>query len=164
MKKIIGVLIATSLILASCFLQKESAPAEDTAESQPAAAEESSQVDEQSLATYPSAETTEIIQIKPAPTASMQAVSLEPRVINVESGNLFFKPSTIRVKANEKITIKFANKGVHTFTVKELGIDVNLNSASNSVTFIPAKKGTFQIICGILGHAAAGMVGQLIVE
>lgn len=104
----------------------------------------------------------------PAPTPPPAPAPTPPpapaKVINIESGNLFYKPSVIRLKQNEKITLKIKNDGDHTFTVDELGVNVALKGPSGNVTFTPKKKGTFPIYCAVPGHRAAGMVGSIVVE
>lgn len=95
--------------------------------------------------------------------ATAPAAKTETQVIALESGNLYFKPATITVKENQPVRITIANKGGHTFTIKEFGVDVLLNGPSASAIFTPTKTGTFPITCEIPGHKEAGMKGALIV-
>ena len=79
-------------------------------------------------------------------------------------GNLFFKPATIRLKANVKAKILIKNTGEHTFTIDELGVNKQFSSASGTISFTPTKKGTFTLYCAVPGHKENGMVGKVIDE
>jgi hypothetical protein len=72
---------------------------------------------------------------------------------------------TLTVAAGD--TIEVANVGTadHNFTVEALGIDVDLPPGESATVTIPAETapGEYEFICNVPGHAAAGMVGTLIV-
>lgn len=162
MKK--GILIASAaaaaFLLAGCFHTASTEPATtDSGDSEAPAA------------------VSEPAPAPPAPTAAPapekkaeekkeeKKVEAKPQVFSFESANFSFKPSAITVKANEPVTFNFANTGFHTFTIDELGVDVDLRSKpSGAVTFTPTKKGTFSFYCAIPGHKASGMSGTITVE
>lgn len=104
---------------------------------------------------------------EPVKSDKKESPSVKPaaQVFDIESGNLFFKPSTITVKVNQPVTLNFSNAGFHTFTIDELGVDVNLRGKPTaSATFTPAKTGTFSFYCAIPGHAVGGMKGTIVVQ
>jgi uncharacterized cupredoxin-like copper-binding protein len=74
-----------------------------------------------------------------------------------------FTPNSIHVPANTPTQITIQNVGVapHNFSIKELGISVNiLAGQSQSVTLnVPA--GTYTFYCNLPGHRLAGMFGTL---
>lgn len=99
----------------------------------------------------------------PAVSAETKA-DLDLRVITLDAGNLYFNPKNLALKVNQPVKINFTNKGTHTFTIDELGVDLPLASAMATVTFTPKKTGTFPIYCAVPGHRDAGMVGTVVVE
>jgi plastocyanin len=81
------------------------------------------------------------------------------------SKNMVYSTSEIQASAGE-ITVTLANEDLwwHTFTIDELGIDLNVPmKAERSVTF-KAPPGEYRFYCGIPGHEALGMEGTLVVE
>jgi len=82
----------------------------------------------------------------------------------MESGNLFFKPNLLMLKAGEPVRITFSNAGGHTFTIDELGVNISLQGSSAIAEFTPTKTGTFEFYCAVGGHRAAGMLGKVTVE
>ncbi len=87
------------------------------------------------------------------------------REIGMKSGDFFFSPETIKLKVGEKVVLHIDSVGKHTFTVKELGINVETpDGAITDVAFTPTKKGIFDIYCDIPGHREGGQIGTLIVE
>ncbi|OGC82034.1 MAG: hypothetical protein A2788_00665 [Candidatus Abawacabacteria bacterium RIFCSPHIGHO2_01_FULL_46_8] len=96
----------------------------------------------------------------PVPTAPASTI----REISMESGNLFFKPNLLMLKAGEPVRITFSNAGGHTFTIDELGVNISLQGSSAIAEFTPTKTGTFEFYCAVGGHRAAGMLGKVTVE
>lgn len=111
--------------------------------------------------------------------ASGQGVSVRATVVTVDAGKpteFAFKLSTTRIKSG-KVTFKVTNKGniLHDFKVcasPNVGNGDSCtgsvtkmltpgSSATLSVTF--AKSGSYEFLCTVPGHAAAGMKGRLIV-
>ncbi len=87
--------------------------------------------------------------------------------IDIEAGDLFFKPKEITAKAGP-VTINLTNKGLiqHNLVIQEdpafKKIDLAPN-ASGSGTF-EAKPGTYTFYCDVAGHRPAGMEGKLTVS
>jgi plastocyanin len=76
-----------------------------------------------------------------------------------------FNPSEITIQSGKPTTLVLKNKGVkeHTFTVKELGIDVEVGPGSEKTIRVePKQSGTYELICKY--HYQQGMVGRVIVQ
>jgi plastocyanin len=76
-----------------------------------------------------------------------------------------FNPQEITIPNGTTTTLILKNKGVkdHTFTVKELGIDVQLKPGEEkSISVEPKQSGTYELICRL--HYQQGMVGKVIVK
>ncbi len=89
------------------------------------------------------------------------SVSTEVKNIDIVSGNLFFSPNRLKLIKGQNVKINFKNKGIHTFTIDELGVNVMLTGNTGSVEFTPNKSGKFEYYCAIPGHREGGMVGDL---
>jgi uncharacterized cupredoxin-like copper-binding protein len=94
-----------------------------------------------------------------------------------------FTPNEFNVPAGEEITLKATHNGTmeHNFIVMKYGTDagdmydeedkvnvffeVDLQPGeSKTVSFMaPEQPGTYQVICGMVGHLQSGMIGKLIV-
>lgn len=98
----------------------------------------------------------------PAP-APAHAAKVKTVILTLDAGNIYFKPKSFTVKANQPVTVNFTNKGSHTFTIDELGVHVKLQEASGSFTFTPTKTGSFTFYCSVPGHRQAGQFGTLTV-
>jgi plastocyanin len=116
--------------------------------------------------------------------------SSEPATTDTASSNNFsiqgqdiaFDVTELRATANSEITINFTNAGTleHNWILLTPGIDplaavesdaiagadAGILAGGESVTFSfsapPA--GTYDYVCTVEGHAAAGMVGKMIIE
>ncbi|GAB4320820.1 MAG: hypothetical protein Kow0010_00860 [Dehalococcoidia bacterium] len=102
---------------------------------------------------------------------------------------LRFDPAEIRVRAGQRVRLVLDNaesSALHDFTIEEIAAeDVHAAGATHAhqdegahyaihvaaepgetatVEFTPTKPGTYEFLCTVPGHAAAGMVGTLIVE
>jgi plastocyanin len=76
-----------------------------------------------------------------------------------------FNPKEITIPNGTTTTLVLKNKGVkdHTFTVKELGIDVEVKPGEEkTITVEPKQSGTYELICRF--HYQQGMVGKVIVK
>lgn len=148
MKKVLQILflVIIASALSGCLSQNSPPPAEPATPPQPIT---------------PPAATPALLQ--PAKIPSQPKAAQKTQEVSVESGNLYFKPAAITVKVNQPVRVNISNKGGHTFTISEFGVDVLLNGPSASATFTPTKTGTFPITCEIPGHKEAGMKGALIV-
>ncbi len=72
----------------------------------------------------------------------------------------------LTVAAGDTITVTNEGAALHDFVAEELGIAVDVPPGESVTVEIPADtaSGEFQFICSVPGHAAAGMVGTLVVE
>ena len=75
-----------------------------------------------------------------------------------------FEPDTFSFEVNKTYALTFTPPGeFHTFTVRDLGIDIFINAGEAvQVDVTPSKVGTFQLIC--VPHEGLGMVGEVIVQ
>jgi heme/copper-type cytochrome/quinol oxidase subunit 2 len=101
---------------------------------------------------------------------------LAGNVIDVAASMSGFDQKEIRVQAGEPVTIRLTSLdnehhtdggGKHQWAVDELGVDIIAQpESSNTMTFTPAKAGTYTFYCDICcgGKANPTMSGQLIVE
>ena len=88
------------------------------------------------------------------------------KVVEVDLSVFKFTPKEIYLKLGEPVRFKATSKDtIHSFTVKDLGIDVELAPGDQQVSevFTPEKTGRFQITCRIHSVSAYGMEGFLIV-
>ena len=97
-------------------------------------------------------------------------------VIDVEASMSGFDKKEIHVKVGQPVTIRLTSidnshhtdgGGKHQWAVDELGVDVIAQpESSNTVTFTPAKAGTYTFYCDICcgGKANPTMNGQIVVE
>jgi heme/copper-type cytochrome/quinol oxidase subunit 2 len=104
---------------------------------------------------------------KPA-TAPAPAPATEPQItaklVEVNLSVFKFTPKQITLKAGEPVQFRVTSTDtLHTFTVKDLGLDVALNPRESKVTevFTPQQTGTFQITCRIHSVSSYGMEGFL---
>jgi len=94
-----------------------------------------------------------------------------------------FTPNEFSVPAGEEITLNAIHNGTveHSFIVMKYGTDVSemFDEADKANVFFevdlqpgdsrtllftaPEQPGTYQVICGMVGHLQSGMVGKLIV-
>ena len=101
------------------------------------------------------------IQISPTTSPSSDS-----KLINIEAGSFYYKPSTLTLKKGEKVTLKFkAVDMMHDFNVGELGLKIPVTKSGNeiSVEFTPDKAGEFEYYCSVANHRQNGQVGKLIV-
>jgi glucose/arabinose dehydrogenase/plastocyanin len=81
--------------------------------------------------------------------------------------DIAFEPTQLTIAADTDVEIQLTNNGAlpHNFAVPSEGIQSEdfSSGASGSITVnLPA--GTYEFICSVPGHAAAGMIGTLTVE
>jgi plastocyanin len=94
---------------------------------------------------------------------SADVSSKSSATLEVEMDDFYFKPTFIKAKAGEKITIKAENEGDtdHTFTSDDLSVNKTLapgKSAKFTVT-VPSDGAVFQFHCDF--HEAMGMAGAV---
>ncbi len=101
-----------------------------------------------------------------APTSSASPAATQ--TINVSGTDFAFTPSTIKLKSGEPVKIVFTNNGKfpHNFTIADLNVKSKniMPGESDSVSFTPAKTGSFTYVCTVPGHADKGMTGTLTVN
>ena len=81
------------------------------------------------------------------------------REIRVSASSFKFEPSSISVKAGERVRLTVESTDIfHTFSVDELNIDISLRGGQKAVEeFVASKTGTFTLYCR--PHRSVGMVG-----
>lgn len=88
--------------------------------------------------------------------------------IAVSAKEFAYSPSTINLKKNERVRIKFTNDGGMTHNLVVDGMDVSTKNIgpgeSDSVEFTPLQTGTFSFFCSIDGHRGLGLEGKMIVQ
>ncbi len=75
--------------------------------------------------------------------------------VKVDMKNMEFRPTDVRVSSAEpsKLVIKNRDFTVHTFTIKELGVDVTITGGSEKLVQLPAlAAGTYEYVCTVVGH------------
>ena len=99
----------------------------------------------------------------PTPPAATERQA-DAKLIEVDLSVFKFTPKTIVLKVGEPVQFRVSSKDtLHSFTVKDLGIDVALNPGESKLTEVitPQQTGTFQITCRIHSVSAYGMEGFL---
>ena len=89
-----------------------------------------------------------------------------PKELSVEASDFKFDPVTINLKAGEPVQATITNTGTlaHTFTIPDLDVNVSLAAGQTAtIDFTPTESGTFELLCTVLGHKDAGMVGTVVV-
>lgn len=83
----------------------------------------------------------------------------------LESGNVRFYPNQLEASAGE-IAVFMTNQDLfwHTFTVPDLGVNLNVPVRGGRRTVFTARPGRYEFVCAIPGHTQAGMKGVLIVR
>ena len=89
------------------------------------------------------------------------------QAVQIAASDFAFSPNTLTVMAGKPLRIQLNNVSTeaHNFDFPSQNVNVNLPArTSTTVTFTPARAGTFYFYCNLPGHAAAGMVGKLTVR
>jgi uncharacterized cupredoxin-like copper-binding protein len=87
------------------------------------------------------------------------------KAIVVELNDNYFNPKDITILNGQStpLILKNVGKKKHTFTVKNLGIDAEVQPGKEkTITLKPQKPGTYELICRY--HFQEGMVGKVIVK
>ena len=87
------------------------------------------------------------------------------KTIEIELNDDYFVPKNVTIPNGKTTTLLLKNKGrkEHTFTVKDLGIDAEVQPGTEkTITVKPKKSGTYELICRY--HFQEGMVGNVIVN
>lgn len=94
--------------------------------------------------------------------------AVEVREIVVKGDEYSFSPSSLTLRAGEKIKLIFNNVGSlpHNFTIEGLGVTTKTigGGKSDRIEFTVEKSGTYATFCSVGNHRAQGMEGALEVE
>ena len=85
----------------------------------------------------------------------------------LELNEYTFTPQDIISKVGQTSTINLRNSGslTHTFTVRDLNIDLSIPPGeSDSIDITPTTVGSYELECTIPGHKDLGMHGTITVE
>jgi uncharacterized cupredoxin-like copper-binding protein len=97
-------------------------------------------------------------------SGSVPAPITGAREVTVTADNFAFTPNTIAVKPGEAINVAFHNADdmMHDFTIPSLGLHVDAQPGE-TMTFglHVSSAGTYEFMCTVPGHAAAGMHGTI---
>lgn len=100
----------------------------------------------------------------PSPEAAPPAI----KELTISGTEYSFSPASITVSAGDQVKVTFRNNGsiIHNFKISELGIGTKTIGPGEAdvVEFTAPTSGTYDILCSIPGHRAAGMEGSLRVE
>ena len=99
-----------------------------------------------------------------AESGTSQADDRAPSIV-VELNDDYFNPKNITIPNGTKSTLVLKNKGSkpHTFTVKMLNIDVEVQPGKETtITLDPKQANTYDLTCKY--HFNVGMVGKVIVK
>jgi len=107
-------------------------------------------------------------EVGAAPPASPAAAGAGAP-LTVEMGRpteFAFNPSQFAIPADTEVVVALPNLGqaVHNFSIPELGVSVTAQAGETGQATINAPAGTYEFVCNIPGHSAAGMVGTLTVQ
>ena len=89
------------------------------------------------------------------------------KTLNVQSGNVFFKPTKLTAPAGIiSITLKNIESGSHDLQIHGIpGFQIEVSGEGSTATGkVQLKKGTYNYYCSIPGHEEAGMKGTLTVS
>lgn len=84
----------------------------------------------------------------------------------IEASEFAFEPKDVTIAADSDVEITLVNVGMveHDWTIDELDVHIHVDVGETATTTVNAPAGTYEAICAIPGHAAAGMVGTLVVQ
>jgi uncharacterized cupredoxin-like copper-binding protein len=85
----------------------------------------------------------------------------------VETPGMNFDPDSLSMDAGStlEVTVDNTDTTTHTFTIDELGIDLEVaGGESDTVTIEAPDAGEYEFYCAVPGHREAGQVGTLTVE
>ena len=89
------------------------------------------------------------------------------RELRVTGREFSFSPAEIRLRLGETVNVVFDNRGhmFHTLTISGLGLDLRANGGDQIAAALRADRpGTYPFVCGVSGHAEAGMRGNVIIS
>lgn len=90
------------------------------------------------------------------------------REIVVKGDEFSFSPSSIALRAGEKVKLTFNNVGSfsHNFTIEGLGVATKTigGGKSDTIEFAVEESGTYATFCSVGNHRTQGMEGDLTAE
>jgi plastocyanin len=89
----------------------------------------------------------------------------QPGDLEIIAEAVKFAPDSLASDAGE-VAVFVSNKDLfwHTFTIKELDVDLNVPVGGERRIAFDAPAGTYRFVCAIPGHTQAGMEGRLVVS
>lgn len=150
LKFALGLTLAAIAVLAmACGGDKKPAPA------QPAAATK------QATTPAPAAPAPAAPAAAPAPAPAAGATVI---TVDQNENPYRFGPAKFELQVGKDYTFDVRpGKEFHTFTIKDLKVDVQMNAGQGQkVPVKPAKAGTFKLVCVV--HESLGMVGEIVVK
>lgn len=103
---------------------------------------------------------------KPTTTGAATSASTV-KEFAITATNYSFTPNIITVKKGDTVKITLANSGgFHDFKIDEFNVATKRVSsgATDSVTFVANKSGSYEFYCSVGTHRAMGMKGTLVVQ
>ncbi|HWV23529.1 MAG TPA: cupredoxin domain-containing protein, partial [Thermomicrobiales bacterium] len=95
------------------------------------------------------------------------SVAQEGDEIVIEAFDLGFAPNAVIIPANTDVTITLKNTGVlaHDLVSHEGGFKIDLTDGGDQTSMtVNLAPGTYDFLCSVEGHAAAGMTGTITAE
>lgn len=91
--------------------------------------------------------------------------TLQATAVNVVTEGMKFTTTELRSGAGE-VTVRLTNEDLwwHTFTIDELGVDLQVPMGAERTITFSAEPGTYRFYCAIPGHDAAGMHGTITMQ
>jgi len=88
----------------------------------------------------------------------------QPSDIVLQTENMAFSATALTAETGT-VTVRLANRDLfwHTFTIDELGVDLQVPVGAEQEVAFQAPPGTYEFYCAIPGHALIGMHGTLTV-
>ncbi len=103
----------------------------------------------------------------PTPETELSAQQ-SVREIEIIATDYAFAPSSLALKAGERIRVNFRNDGkaIHDWVIEGAGIGSQIikGGANEAVEFTVPASGNYTYFCSVPGHRERGMVGTLKVE
>ena len=98
-------------------------------------------------------------------TATDHGVQGRPGDLTLVTEDVKFSPERLEAAAGN-VAVFVSNKDLfwHTFTIKELDVNLNVPVGGERRIAFDAPAGTYRVVCAIPGHTKAGMEGKLTVH
>lgn len=99
--------------------------------------------------------------------STSETVAANVKEFTVEGNNFAFLPNTLTVNKGDTVKLTFINKvGNHDLVIDEFNVRTKILNmgATETITFVADKSGTFEYYCSVGSHRQMGMVGTLTVN